>query len=232
MTLEPSSSLSSLPTNDASPINDSQGNRLSEKEDILACWKENFSVLLNQSGTANASILDAIPQQEILVERAAPPTIEEVKSALNRLANNKALGPDCIPSEILKAGGQPLLSELWTLFLAIWEEEKVPQDLKNGIIVTIFKKHCRFDFGNYRGITLLAVIGKLFARVILDRIWPCIEKYIPEAQCSFRGGRSTSDMMFALRQLLEKCREQHQELCTVLVKAFDTVSRSLMWALL
>ena len=87
----------------------------------------------------------------------------------------------------LESRGTTSPLSLWTLFLAIWEEKKVPQDLKNAIIVTIFKKHCHFDCGNYR----------------------------------FRGGRSTSDMMFALLVLLEKCREQHQELHAVL-----------MWALL
>ena len=79
------------------------------------------------------------------------------------------------------------------------------------------------------------MVGKLFARVILNRIWPHVEKHLPEAQCSLRGGRSTNDMMFALRQLLEKCSEQYQELHILfvdLVKAFDTVNRQLMWGLL
>ena len=81
---------------------------------------------------------------------------------------------------------------------------------------------------------MLSIVGKLFAKVILNRIWPTIEAYLPEAQCSFRSGRSTVDMMFVLRQLQEKCREQHKELHLAfidLVKAFDTVCRPLMWQL-
>ena len=57
-------------------------------------------------------------------------------------------------------------------------------------------------------------------------------KHYPEAQCSFRGGRSTNNMMFTLCQLIEKCCEQHQQLHIIfvdLVKAFDTINQPLMW---
>ena len=61
---------------------------------------------------------------------------------------------------MLKVGDPALLSELHDLLLVIWDEERVPQDMKNGSVVTIFKKQCRFSNENYRGITLLSVIGK------------------------------------------------------------------------
>ena len=126
---------------------------------------------------------------------------------MKQLAIDRAPGPDSIPAEVLQAGGQPLLTQLHRLLLTIWDEERVPQDFKDGHIVTLFKKNCRFTCGSYRGITLLSITGKLYACVILNRIWPVIEAHYPEEQCSFRGGRSTNDMMFALRQLIEKCRE-------------------------
>ena len=218
-----------------SPIDDASGQRLSEKVDILARWKEHFSTLLNQECNADLSVLDDIPHEAVQTELEIPPTSEELEKAMGQLANNKAPGPDGIPVEVLKAGGEPLLKELHTLLPMIWEEERVPQDFKDGHIVTLFKKNCRFTCGNYRGITLLSITGKLYARVILNRIWPTVERHYPEAQCSFRGGRSTNDMMFALRQLIEKCHEQHQQLHLIfvdLVKAFDTVNRPLLWSLL
>lgn len=181
-----------------SPINDEDGKRLSDKGAILARWKRHFSALLNQPGTVDHSVLDDIPQEELLTELETPPTLEEI--ALSHLADNKAPGPDCIPAEVLKAGGPALFSELHYLLLLIWKEERVPKDMKNGPIVAIFKKQCRFSCGNYRGITLVSVIGKLFARIILNRVRPCIEKHLPETQCSFRSGRLTNDMMFAVPQ--------------------------------
>ena len=62
-----------------------------------------------------------------------------------------------------------------------------------------------------------------------------VDLVLPESQCGFRRGRSTIDMIFAARQLQEKCREQHQDLYLAFVdltKAFDTVNRDLLWNIL
>jgi len=58
---------------------------------------------------------------------------------------------------------------------------------------------------------------------------------LPESQCGFRAGRGTVDMVFAARQLQEKCQEQYQDLYTTFVdltKAFDTVSREGLWMIM
>lgn len=78
-----------------------------------------------------------------------------------------------------------ILAELCALLTPNWEEERVPQDFKDGDIITLYKKDGQFTFSNYRGITMLATVGKLFTRVILNRIWLCINKHLPEAQGSF-----------------------------------------------
>ncbi|XP_024052555.2 uncharacterized protein LOC112104472, partial [Terrapene carolina triunguis] len=90
--------------------------------------------------------------------------------------------------------------------------------------------------GNYRGISLLSVGGKIIARIILSRLIASIsEANLPESQCGFRPGRSTVDMVFAVRQIQEKCIEQNMHLCAVfidLTKAFDTVNREALWTIL
>ena len=76
-------------------------------------------------------------------------------------------------------------------------------------IITLFKnKGERSDCNNYRGISLLSVIGKVFAKIILIRLQKLAERVHSESQCGFRAGRSTIGMVFSLRQLQEKCREQ------------------------
>ena len=60
------------------------------------------------------------------------------------------------------------------------------------------------------------------------RLQKLAERIYQESQCGFRAGRSTIDMLFSLRQLHEKCREQHMPLYIAfidLTKAFDLVSR-------
>ena len=80
-------------------------------------------------------------------------------------------------------------------------------------IITLYKnKGDCSDCNNYRGISLLSIVGKLFARVVLNRLQELADSVYPESQRGFRSERSTIDMIFSLRQLQEKCREQKQPL--------------------
>jgi len=103
-------------------------------------------------------------------------------------------------------------------------------------IVTLYKnKGERSDCNNYRGISLLSIVGKVFAWVILTRLQKMAECVYPESQCGFCAERSTVDMIFSLRQLQEKCREQHTPLYVAfidLTKAFDLVSRDGLFKIL
>ena len=78
-------------------------------------------------------------------------------------------------------------------------------------------------------------MGKIFARVILVRLQHLAERVYPESQCGFRSGRSTADMIYSVRQLQEKCREQNMPLYfsfIVLTKAFGLVSRGGLFKIL
>ena len=94
----------------------------------------------------------------------------------------------------------------------------------------------RASCDNHRGISLLSVAGKIMARVILNRITQyLLDDVVSESQCGFRRYRGTIDMIFAVRQIQEKCREQNMNLYILFVdltKAFDTVSRGGLWAIL
>ena len=83
--------------------------------------------------------------------------------------------------------------------------------------MTILKKGSRTECGNYRGISLLSVAGKILAKVLLNRLQPLSESGIPETRCGFRPGRGTTDMTFSARQVQEKCREQEHDLCLAFI---------------
>ena len=87
---------------------------------------------------------------------------------------------------------------------------------------------------NHRGISLLSVAGKIFGRIIVNRLSFHVfcQDVIPESQCGFCSGRGTADMIFTARQIQEKCREQQVDLYMIfidLTKAFDTVHRNGLW---
>ena len=108
--------------------------------------------------------------------------------------------------------------------------------MRDAKIITLYKnKGERSDCNNYRGISLLSIVGKVYARVILGRLQMLADRIYPESQCGFRAKRSTVDMIFSIRQLQEKCKEQNMPLYVAfidLTKAFDLVSREGLFKIL
>ena len=88
---------------------------------------------------------------------------------------------------------------------------------------------------NWRGISLLDVMGKLFARVLQQRLQAVAEEELAESQCGFRRGRGCTDMIFCARQLIEKTLEHDDTLYLTFVdlrKAYDSVPPAAMWRVL
>ena len=95
----------------------------------------------------------------------------------------------------------------------IKRREKMPEDFRDALIVALYKnKGSKADCGKYRVISLLSIARKIIARIILNRLIAVSEVNLPEAQCGFRPGRSTVDMIFTVRQVQDKCLEQNLDL--------------------
>ena len=129
---------------------------------------------------------------------------------------------------------QTLLKELHEILCQCWREGEVPQDMRDANIVTLYKnKGDRGDCNNYCGISLFNIIGKLFTKVVLMKLQVLAERIYPESECGFRA--KIINMIFSLRQLQEKCREQGKPLYVAfidLTKAFDLVSRGGLFKIL
>lgn len=193
------------------PLCSSDGSTvLTDKKDILNCWTEHYGSLFGDTRSVKDSSIENIEQQQVKHELDNPPFLEEVKMAVKQIKSRKAPGIDGIPAEVYKQGGDQLLETLTNLFILCLEKGELPGDLWDAVIVSLYKnKGKKSDCSNYRGITLLSIAGKILARVLLNRLTPAIaEEVLPESQCGFRANQGTTDMIFVLRQIQEKCREQ------------------------
>ena len=106
-------------------------------------------------------------------------------------------------------GCAALWDRLLELMQDMWREGEVVADWKNAEVMPIPKKGDLLRCDNCRGISLLDVVGKVFARVIQERLQVVAERVLPEYLSGFRKGRGCCDMIFVARQLLEKAREHH-----------------------
>ncbi|VDL94827.1 unnamed protein product [Schistocephalus solidus] len=105
-----------------------------------------------------------------------PPSLPETIRAVQQISSGKALGSDAIPPEVYKHGGPRLMAEFTTHFQEMWRQGQVPQDFKDATIVHLYKRKGNLQLcDNHRGISLLKIAGKIFARILINRLNEHIE---------------------------------------------------------
>ena len=99
------------------------------------------------------------------------------------------------------------------------------------MLVPVPKKGDLSCCDNWRGISLLDVVGEVVARILQDRL-PQLAELLHESQCDFRNKCGCSDMIFVVWQLVEKSWEHQAKMlciCIDLRKAYDSVPRAALW---
>lgn len=186
-------------------------------------WESHYKALLTENRPEFKQY--NVNCQETTVEEVEQITVEEIKETLKRTKNRKAAGPGDIPIELVKYGTDRLLEIIAEIYnKCLIEGHDIPEDWNLAHINSIHKKGDKKICENYRGISVTSSVGRLYGGIIKQRIEKQYEDI--EEQCGFRGGRSCTDNIFVLRQIIEK-RKNHN-LSTHLIfidleKAYDTV---------
>ena len=159
-----------------------------------------------------------------------------MKRALNETKGGKAPGMDGVRVEVLKERGVTVLEWLVRLFNICFMLSIVPVDGVIACMVPLYKgKGDMYECSNFRGISLLSVVGKVYGRVLINRIRDKTENVIAEAQGGFRRGRGCTDQIFVVRQICEKYLGKGKNLSFAfldLEKAYDRVDRDAVWNVL
>ena len=157
---------------------------LKDNTSILSRWSEHFQELFSadQGLSVQDSALLHIPHQPVKVELDELPSMQELIKAIEQMKSGKAAGVDEITPEFWKSGGPVLHSKLHKLLVCCREQGKLPRDLGDAVIVTLYKnKGEKSNCSNYWGIILLSIPGKIFAQVLLNMLVPIIaEDHLPE----------------------------------------------------
>lgn len=156
---------------------------------------------------------------------------EEIIHAINSMKKNKAPGGDDIIAEMLKEAQEIVIPQLKHLFNLCIEQQTIPTNWNEAIIVIVFKKGDRTMLENYRPISLLSQMYKLFTRIITNRITNKLDAYQPVEQAAFRKGYSTNDHLLTVKIIIEKSIEYNFPIHMAFVdyeKAFDSVEH---WAI-
>jgi len=167
-----------------------------------------------------------------------PISTVEIEEAWKKLKKAKATGYDAIANEELKVGGDSMVEALFVLCNSIFEREQCPRDWRKGLISLIHKQGDARLPSNYRGITLLSCVYKLFTTILTTRVTNLMEgdaatkPLLDDAQGGFRKGRSCIDSVFALTELTRVRRKAGLPTYVAMLdiqKAYDRVYRDALW---
>ena len=194
---------------------------LSDTEPQSIVWRTGINV----PDTYDADILDA----DI--------TANEVAEAIKHTKGGRAPGADGILADMIRSASGLLLPYLLKLFNSIFQKSYFPKQWTESIIVPIHKKGTADDPNNYRGISLISNLSKIFMHVLKNRLqqWVEVNDVIGEEQAGFRKGYSTTDHIFVLHSLIQRYLSRHKKFYVAFVdfsKAFDTVDRQTLWLVL
>ena len=133
---------------------------------------------------------------------------------------------------MLKVGQGHFLKFLTALFNRIFYSGAVPETWREAVIVPIHKKGDVNCASNYRGVSLLSVVGKCYTSVLNRRLYDWVEQneIIDESQAGFRKGYSTTDHIFTLYAMTQKYLSKKGGKLYVafvdLKRAFDSVQHN------
>ncbi len=133
--------------------------------------------------------------------------------ALAKVKAGEAAGMDGCPGECLTKGGRAIVEWLVRLFRVCFREGTVPLEWRSACVVPLYKgKGDKFECSSFWGISLLSVVGKVYVRVLVERI-QCMytESMVGEEESGFRKGREGMDQVFVVRQVCEKYLRKGKE---------------------
>lgn len=214
-------------------VKDKDGKIVGNKTLVLERWSEFYEQHFKKSSESAKEQETNFDMGVVSVEPyIEPPAYVEIEIALDRMKNGKAPGLDQIPAEFIKYGGEDIKRALHKIINRIWEEERIPHEWEYGVISPIYKKGDCLNCENYRAITLLGTAYKIMSNILYLRMTPYYEEIIGEYQGGFCKGRSTTDQIFTIRQIIEKCWEENittNHLFIDYKAAYDSIWKEELW---
>jgi len=159
--------------------------------------------------------------------------MREVKETVSRLKEGKAMGLDGIPGEAWRYGGEEVEKWIWEYCNEVWRGEGWPEGWKEGMVVPIIKKGEGERVEDYRGVTIMATLYKVYAAILAERLRREIEEkeIVPHNQTGFRKGMGTIDNIYVINYVVNRNIERGESMIALFVDlkaAFDSVDRRVL----
>lgn len=216
-------------------IKDENGELLNENIDIANEFNNTFI----ETGKKLAEKIKRNPKFKSNTKRLTnsivilPTDPAELKDLINDLKNKKSVGEDQIRAETLKQIAGNIVIPLAYILNRCIDKAIWPTCFKNSVVIPIHKNGDKSAVSNYRPISLITNLSKVFEKLLKERLISFINKYglFSPRQFGFREKISTEDAVLHITEKIHQALEMGNPcLCLFidLKKAFDTVSHKLL----
>lgn len=196
-------------------------------------WSNYFHNLLNTGGICDSFLYAAPCVVDPILDREV--CLDELIVVLKKCKSNKAPGPDRIPNEFYKYAPDNFLRLIVEYFNRVKDNCSIPDAFRRSIIFPVHKKGDISSVNNYRGISFMNVVAKLFNSLLLIRLeeWVYTNNILNESQAGFRKGYSTIDNLFNLVSTVDlTLKNKGKKLYCFFVDykaAFDNINRDALF---
>ena len=212
-------------------------------------WFEHFKTLLNPDTCINKEFMEEVDHfihtsHNVELNEYTTPELnllnstisrQEIEESIKTFAIGKSSGVDGISLEMIKASTNFIMPYILSLFNRILHSRNYPPQWCQSILYPLHKGGARSNPQNYRGLSLLSVWGKIFCKVLNNRLLKRAQSadVLYEAQAGYKKGYSTIDNIFVLQSLAQKYiskpKGRYYVLFVDFSEAFDKVSHKLLW---
>jgi len=163
----------------------------------------------------------------------SPVTETEVIKTIMGLKNKSSPGWDGLKTEVIKYVVNIIAKPIVHVINLSLENGIVPDEIKIARVVPIFKSGDVKELTNYRPVSVLPCLSKLFERVVYNRLLEFIETHriLSECQFGFRKKHSTEHCVSLLVDKICKAMDKGNNFVGIfldLSKAFDTVNHNIL----
>ena len=211
---------------------------LEDKQKITECFNNFFcnigKNLANKFGNDNNEdfkrYLNDPAEQSLLLYRIKQ---EEIKNAIINLKNTNSSGYDEITSKFVKLSSPLIIPALEKLFNLSLSSGIYPSNLKLAKVLPIYKKGDSKSLNNYRPISILSTLNKIYEKILYARLVSYIEKFniFYKFQFGFRTNHSTEHALIEIVDQIRLSIDKNELTCGIFIdlsKAFDTVNHDIL----
>ena len=215
-----------------------QNQKINEPQAVSESFNEFFSEVgaklatnfANHSNNDHKKYLNPPTLHSILLYKINE---NEIKDTIKSLKNSNSSGHDYFSTRFIKLSAPILIPALVRIFNLAISTGVYPTNLKIAKVIPIFKKGDPTSVNNYRPISILSTINKIFEKILYARLTKYIDDFqlLYKYQFGFRKNHSTEHALIEITDQIKFSMDNNQITCGIFVdlsKAFDTVNHHML----